>query len=69
MSSLSEMRNSLPFLDGSKSISDEEFLILYESYSSKNPDFPYSSYPKFNFDQMDESECLTEFRVWKQDII
>ena len=62
------MRNLLLFLYDSKSISDEEFLTLYESYSSKNPEFPYSSYPKFDFDQMDESECLAEFRVRKQDI-
>ena len=42
----------------SKIISDEEFLTFYESYGSKNPEFLYSSYLKFDFDQMDESECL-----------
>lgn len=68
MSSFSEMRNLLLFLYDSKSISEEEFLTLYESYSSKNPDFPYSAYPKFDYDQMNESECLAEFRVRKQDI-
>ena len=57
------MRNLLLFLYDSKSICDEEFLTLYESYSSKNPEFPYSSYPRFDYDQMDESECLAEFRV------
>ena len=62
------MRKLLLFLYDSESISDEEFLTLYESYSSKNPDFPYSAYPKFDFDQIDESECLAEFRVRKQDI-
>ena len=56
------------FLYYSKSISDEEFLTLYGSYSSKNPDFPYSAYPKFDYDQIDESECLAEFRVHKQDM-
>ena len=62
------MRKLLLFLYDSESISDEEFLTLYESYSSKNPDFPYSAYPKFDYDQIDESECLAEFRVRKQDI-
>jgi len=52
MSSLSEMKNLLLFLYNSKSIYDEEFWTLYESYSSKNPEFPYSSYPKFDYDQM-----------------
>lgn len=59
------MRNLLLFLYNSKIIRDEEFLTLYESYSSKHPEFPYSSYPKFDFDQKDESEGLAEFRVQK----
>ena len=63
------MRNLLLFLYDDESISDEEFLTLYESYGSKNPDFPYSAYPKFDYDQIDESECLAEFRVRKQDNI
>ena len=62
------MRKLLLFLYDSESISDEECLTLYESYSSKNPDFPYSAYAKFDYDQIDESECLAEFRVRKQDI-
>ena len=62
------MRKLLLFLYATESISDEEFFTLYESYSSKNPDFPYSAYPKSDFDQIDESECLAEFRVRKQDI-
>ena len=68
MSSFSDIRNLLLFLFDSESISDEEFLTLYESCSSENPDFPYSAYPKFDYDQIDESECLGEFRVHKQDI-
>ena len=46
MSSFTDMRNLLPFLYDSESISDEEFLTLYESYSSKNSD------------EIDESESL-----------
>ena len=69
MSFFSDMRNLLLFLYNSESTSDEEFLTLYESYSSKNPDFPYSAYPKFDYDQIDESECLVEFRVRKQGIV
>lgn len=68
MSSFSEMRNLLVLLYDNESITDEEFLILYESYWSKNPDFPYSLYPRFDLEQMEESECLAEFRVKKQDI-
>ena len=57
MSSFSDMRNLLLFLYNSKSVSHGGFLTLYKSYSSKNPDFPYSAYPKFDYDQIDESEC------------
>ena len=64
----SVMRKLLLFLYDSESISDEEFLTFYVSYSSKNPDFPYSAYSKFDYDQIDKSECLAEFRVRKQDI-
>ena len=49
-------------------INDAEFLILYESYTLHNPEFPYNSYIRFDLEQMDESECLVEFRVKKQDI-
>jgi len=47
---------------------DMEFLSLYEFYSSKNPDFPYDSYPAFDLDEMEDAECLAEFRVHKRDI-
>ena len=28
-------------------VSDEEFLVLWENYESKNPDFPWDSYDPF----------------------
>ena len=63
-----ETREMLLLAYDSKIISDEEFLVLWESCRSKNPDFPYSSYARFDFENVDESECLAEFRVQKQDI-
>jgi len=53
MSTFSEMRNLLLFMYDSEIISDEEFLTFYESYGSKSPEFLHSSYPRFDFDQMD----------------
>ena len=41
-------------------ISDDEFLVLWESYRSKNPDFPHSSYARFDLQNIDEAECLAE---------
>ena len=49
-------------------LDDEEFFDLYDFYSSKNPDFPYDSYPQFDLGEMDDSECLADFRVHKRDI-
>ena len=52
----------------SEIISDEEFLVLWESCCSKNPDFLYSSYARFDLKNVGETESLAEFRVQKQDI-
>ena len=66
--SFRETREMLLLAYDSKIISDEEFLVLWESCRSKNPDFPYSSYARFDLENVDESECLAELRVQKQDI-
>jgi len=38
-------------------ISEDEFLLLYDAKSSKNPDFPYQNYEHFDLEELDESEC------------
>ena len=48
-------------------VSDEEFLVLWENYESKNPDFPRDSYDPFAPKNMrDAAECKAEFRVEKK---
>jgi len=49
-------------------ISEDEFLLLYDANSSKNPDFPYQNYEHFDLEERDEGECLAEFQVKKRDI-
>ena len=50
-------------------LSDEEFLVLWEYYESKNPDFPRDSYDPFTLKNMrDEAEFKAEFRVEKNDL-
>lgn len=68
MASFREIRNLLleSFDDGD--LSEDEFLLLYDANTSKNPDFPYDCYGKFDLDEMDNSECLAEFRFHKSDI-
>ena len=43
-----ETREMLLLAYDGKIISDEEFLVLWESCCSKNPDFSYSSYARFD---------------------
>ena len=43
-------------------------MVLYEMFQSKNPDFPYEDYSRFDLDEMDEAECKAEFRVQKRDL-
>ena len=41
-----------------KDIIDEvEFIFLYDLNSSKNVDFPYDDYGRFDFEEMDDLEC------------
>ena len=68
MASFREIRSILlqSFDDGV--ISEDEFLLLYDVNTSKNPNFPYECYGKFNLNDMDDSECLSEFRFHKRDL-
>ena len=67
MSSFEEVREMLLICLDDGLISEEEFLLLYVN-SSKNPTFPHGNYSRFVLDDMDEAECLREFRVKKPEI-
>ena len=49
-------------------IDDEEFVMLYNLNSNKNPDFRYWKYDHFDVDTLDDAECNAEFRFLKNDI-
>ena len=49
-------------------INDVEFLVLFENYASKNPEFAYDYYTRFELENMQNNECLAEFRVKKEDV-
>jgi len=68
MSSFKEVRELLLVAYDSDVINDEEFLVLYENYRSKNPEFPYNSYTRSELENMQDDECLAEFRVKKADV-
>ena len=46
-------------------LTDEELFLLYDSYTSENLDLPYYSYPKFDIDDLEDDECVSEFRFHK----
>ena len=66
--SFEEARNSLVISFAEGSISEEEFLILYQEYESVNPLYPYWEFEPFCLDSLDSSECKSEFRLEKDDI-
>ena len=68
MSSFRDLRELLLLAHCNKFISDTEFLLLYDSCKSNNPDFSYDTYPAFSLDDVPEAECKAEFRVLKQDL-
>ena len=68
MASLRDTRDCLLLSLDEKMIDDEEFILLNDLNSLKNPDFPYWQYYPFDLDCLSDEECKAEFRFWKNDI-
>ena len=66
--SFKDARDALVLYHDNGVIDDEEFCLLYDVNRSKNPEFPYEEYGKFDLEEMDNSECKAEFRFRKEDI-
>ena len=66
--SFKDLREALLLSYEENTISDEEFLLLYDKYSSKNPEFEYSDYERFDLDKLGDAECKANFRVEKRDL-
>ena len=49
-------------------LNDDELLLLYDLNRSNNLDLPYDSFPDFNFDDLEDDECLSELRFHKSDL-
>ena len=68
MSNLRETRNCIAYAYRKGFINDREFVLLYDANRSKNPDFPYWNYERFELDELTNAECNAEFRFYKHDI-
>ena len=63
--SLRETGDSLLLAHSDDLIDDEEFALLYDLNTSKNPDYPYWKYKPFDLDSVADAECKTEFRFYR----
>ena len=61
-------RISLLYAHAAGIIDDDEFVLLYDLNTSKNPDLPYWNYEPFELDSMEDEGCKTEFRFHKNDV-
>ena len=68
MQSLREVRDAILLAHQNNMINDEDFAFLYDLNSSINPDIPYWIYQPFDLDTMDDAECKTEFRFYRNNI-
>ena len=69
MASLRDTRETLLLGYCEGWLDEMEFLTLNDLNTSENLDFPYDSYDQFNIDDIDEDECIAEFRFQKRHII
>ena len=69
MTSFRDVQSLLPLSHESNFIENEEFLILYDLFEPRNPDFPHETYAKFDLYEMTESESLAEFRFKIRNIL
>ena len=69
MSRLREVREVRDILSHSHNIiNEEEFCLLYDLNKSSKLDLPYWTYSKFDLDTMNDGECKSEFRFFRNDV-
>ena len=68
MTSLKDVRDQILISHSEGVLNDDELVLLYDLNRSYNLDLPYDSYADFNFDVLEDDECLAEFRFQKRDL-
>ena len=68
MASFEDFRQLIILYYDANFINDEDFLLLYDMFSSRNPRFPYYEHACFNLNSMSEAECKAELRFEKKDL-
>lgn len=67
--SFEEVRNALVAAYSDGNLDDIEFLTLYDYYEPSNPTYPYWEFDSFCLDDYTSSECESNFRVCKDDLV
>ena len=68
MTSLKEVHNQILISHDEGVLNDDELLLLYDLNRSNNLNLRSDSYPDFNFDDLEDDECLSEFCFHKRDL-
>ena len=68
MTSLKDVRDQILISHSEGVLNDDELVLLYDLNRSYNLDLPYDSYADFNFDVLEDDECLAKFRFQKRDL-
>ena len=69
MASFKTMQVLIFLSRASNFMDDGEFFCVADLYEWKNTCFPNKDYSTFDLHEMIESECLSEFRLGKRDIL
>lgn len=67
MASFRDTREALLLAYDQGLINDEEFVLLYDINTSKNLDYPYWNYDRFDLDSWSDDECRSDLRLYKAD--
>ena len=63
-----DVRDALVVAMDTEILDDEEFVMLYKLYESRN-DYDYKMYSRFDLDQHDDATAWSTFRFFKKDIL
>ena len=68
MPNFRETRACIAYAYRKSFINERESVLLYDLHKSKNPEFPYWNYERFDLDEKTNDECKAEFRFYRDDI-
>ena len=67
MPNFRETRACIAYAYRNRFIKEREFVLLHDLHKSKNPEFPYWNYERFDLDEKTNDECKAEFRFYWED--